>query len=441
MRGAPFGGHATIKEVYRHYLRVEYGAGGLRTLRGSLKEPKERFSHEQQRYRTEGRRPGRDTHRAHRRRRRQARLSRLQHPRPCATRHVRGGLLPPAVRRAPGSRAAPRVRREAQGIAHHPAAGDRDHRAREGRAPDGHPAHRRIRGRRAGREQPRSEGRCRAAGGHPADRAGGHDRRDDAPPARRPRSGGAARGPEPRRELPLHDVRPGAVARRREDHRPGPRAARRAQLERVDLRRARCRRHRRRHRLGHRRGDRDAEGPPARRRRRGRAEDRRGDRRPGARDRLHPREDRGGREGDGLRPPRLQERGPARTRAEGRRAGAGPPARQRPLVPDPHAGREGDGAVPREGHLPERRLLRGGRVLAAGHPGGAVHPDVRRRPHARLGRARPGAVRRQRADPPAAGVHGPAPPPLRPDRRALVSAFEFVCVNAARSVEHSRPRL
>ena len=79
----------------------------------------------------------------------------------------------------------------------------------------------------------------------------------------------------------------GAGAGAREDHRPGPGAARRAQLERIDVRRARRGRDRRRHRLVHRGRDRDAEGAAARRRRRGGAEDRRGDRRPAARDRVH----------------------------------------------------------------------------------------------------------------------------------------------------------
>jgi citrate synthase len=72
--------------------------------------------------------------------------------------------------------------------------------------------------------------------------------------------------------------------------------------------------------------------------------------------------------------------------------------------------------VPREGHLSERGLLRRRGLLAARHPGGAVHPDVRRRAHAGLGRARAGAVRRQRADPAAAGVHGAAASAVRADR-------------------------
>ncbi len=111
---------------------------------------------------------------------------------------------------------------------------------------------------------------------------------------------------------------------------------------------------------------------------------------------------------------------PRAHRAARRRPRPRPQAWQRPLVPDPPGDREGHGAVPAEGHLPERRLLRRRRLLAPRHPGGAVHPDVRRRPHARLGRARPGAVRRQRAHPPAAGVHRPAPPALRPHRPALM---------------------
>src|SRR5581483_8450707 len=128
------------------------------------------------------------------------------------------------------------------------------------------------------------------------------------------------------------------------------------------------------------------------------------------------------RQGDGLRSSRLQDRGPARGGAARRRARPGPRARERSLVPDPAGDREGDGAVPPEGDLSERRFLRGCRLFAAGHPGRAVHPDVRGGPHARLDRERPGAVRGQRADPPAARLHRPAPPEVRADRRALGAA-------------------
>ena len=162
---------------------------------------------------------------------------------------------------------------------------------------------------------------------------------------------------EHRGELPAPDHRHAPGEREVDDLRRVPGAARRPHDERLDVRRPRLRRDAVRHALGRRRRDRHAQGPAARRRQRaGHADPGEHRRRRGvAAGRT--RQARRGREDHGLRPPGLQDRGPARHPPAPDVAGA---RRGRPATtPTTGCRKEMEEVVLEdEGPLPERRLLR-----------------------------------------------------------------------------------
>ncbi|CAA9218018.1 MAG: 2-methylcitrate synthase, partial [uncultured Craurococcus sp.] len=330
----------------------------------------------------------------------QPHLSRLCRAGPLRDLQLRGGRLPALERRAaepgPARRLQPGGCRPAR---HQPGAAPRHQGLPARRPPDGRHPHRRLLHGDGG-----SGERRRLRTGHPAQgRAPARedpDRRRRRPSCREgPRADRAEPGPYLRREFLQPRLRQDPAARGAEGLRRLADPLCRAHLQCLDLHgaagdldgRGHPRRHHRRHR--------GAEGPAAWRRQRGRDAHAEGGRRAGAGGgvALLPLRPQGA--GDGLRPSRLQERRQPRAhhdqvcRAHGR--GGRRPALDGDL---PRAG--GEDAEGEE-HPPEPRFPGRPRLLPDGlrHP--ALHPDLRRLAHHRLGGACLRAGRRQPVDPPA----------------------------------------
>ena len=181
----------------------------------------------------------------------------------------------------------------------------------------------------------------------------------------------------------------------------------RARPQRLDIHRARRRRHERGHARRGDRGVRRAQRPASRWRdgrddedaRRDRiARSRRDVRRQGAPAEIQV---------PGLRSPRVRHRGSAREAPSALRDGAREGVEGQAVLRDPGPPRESDRGTTsedvtergREGERRERRLLRRDDVHVPRHPGRPRHVHLRPRTHRRLERAHHGAARRQSTDP------------------------------------------
>ncbi|CAA9254833.1 MAG: 2-methylcitrate synthase, partial [uncultured Acetobacteraceae bacterium] len=161
------------------------------------------------------------------------------------------------------------------------------------------------------------------------------------------------------------------------------------------------RRHHRRHRR--------PQGPAARRRQRGGDAHAQGGGRPGEGGRVAAKPLRPQGAGDGLRPPRVQERRQPRAHHDQIRREDGGGGRRPPVDGDQPHPRRRDGEA--EEHPPQPRFPDRPRVLPHGLGDPAVHADLRGVAHHRLGGARLRAGGGQPAHPPALRLHriGAAP--------------------------------